>query len=686
MISFKLSVKNIRKHIQDYTVYFFTLVLSVAVFYMFNSLDSQGIIGLVGEQTYSYSIEMITSMMYLISILVLGIFALLLLYANRFLMKRRKREFALYQLLGMERSRISRMLLCETLLIGVLSLAVGLLIGIVGSQLLSIIVANLFEADMSAYTFSFSSLSLFLTIFCFTLIYLPIIFLNTLHIHHSRLISLLSASKQNEGEKPRSLWLSLIAFVSAVALLAFAYYRVAYTPVTMLDIPTLGYMILFGVIATFLLFWALSGFILRIALLFRKWYFHKLNSFILREFYAKIHTAVFSMSIICLLLFFTICIFASAISYSSFSTENLRSGVPCDVEIAKVMNLRFDTEIDADLREASYLSVMESLQRDGLAADSLKSIVETNVYLSDLSWEDMLTPQTLEQLYDNGAKGIDSTKQQIMEVSDYNKLAKLFRQEAITLGKDQYAIAANVHFMISLRNNALQQNLPITLNGQTLTPAYDHCIFGSVSMNSSYTNSGVLIVPDGTMRSDQLAQSVLFADYPTSDKLSRQEAENELFAFVEQARQSKAPFYYDMETRISIYSSGLGVGMMLTFVALYLGIVSLISCAAVLSLKQLADCSDNKERYAILRKLGVEEAQIRRTLLCQMAIFFGAPLLLACVHAVFGLRFCHAIISMTISGDFYAALLPTAALLLIVYGGYFFLTYLCSCRMIRERD
>ena len=153
MMLSKLSLKNIKKSIKDYTIYFFTLILGVSIFYVFNALDSQTVMMNVSSSTQEL-IKLMMSMMQGVSVFVSFILGFLIIYASRFLMKRRNKEFGIYLTLGMSKRKISMILFFETLFIGIISLIVGLGLGIILSQFMSLIVANMFEADLTKFTFS----------------------------------------------------------------------------------------------------------------------------------------------------------------------------------------------------------------------------------------------------------------------------------------------------------------------------------------------------------------------------------------------------------------------------------------------------------------------------------------------------------------------------------------------------
>lgn len=163
---FKIALKNMGKSIRDYAVYFFTIVIGVAIFYIFNSLESQTVMMNVSKDTREI-IKMMITIMSGLSVFVSFVLAFLIIYANRFLMKRRNREFGIYLTLGMGKQKVSTILVLETLVVGIGSLAAGLAIGVAASQFMSAFVANMFDADMSKYRFIFSLSACRKTILCF---------------------------------------------------------------------------------------------------------------------------------------------------------------------------------------------------------------------------------------------------------------------------------------------------------------------------------------------------------------------------------------------------------------------------------------------------------------------------------------------------------------------------------------
>ena len=210
---FKLSLANMKKSIKDYAIYFFTLILGVSLFYIFNAIDSQTAMLRISSDMRTI-IKLAADMMSYVSVFVVFVLGFLIIYASRFLMKRRNKEFALYLLLGMGKRKVSLILFSENLIIGIISLVIGLIAGIGLSQLTSVFVAKMFSADMSEFTFVFSKSSCLKTMLYFAIIYVIVILFNTVVINKCKLIDLLYGSKKSEKIKLKNIWLSVIIFAS----------------------------------------------------------------------------------------------------------------------------------------------------------------------------------------------------------------------------------------------------------------------------------------------------------------------------------------------------------------------------------------------------------------------------------------------------------------------------------------
>ncbi len=687
---YKIALKNIFKSIKDYAIYFFTLILGVSIFYVFNAIDSQTVLLDAAKSTLSV-IDLMTSILSGVSVFVAFILGFLIIYASQFLIKRRNKEFAIYILLGMSKRKISFILFFETLLIGVLSFVCGLVLGIGLSQLMSVLVVNMFEANMTKFQFVFSMSACLKTLVYFSIMYLIVMVFNTVTINRCKLIDLLQAGHKTEQIKLKNPWLCTIIFVISVGVLGYAYYLVT-GGVNYLDNATdILIPIAMGSISTFFIFWSLSGLLMKLCLAMKKRYYKGINSFVVRQISSKINTMVFSMTTICLMLFITICVLSSALSVKNSMMANINEGVPVDVQYTKRIaynqfNQRFELSDDESIlpaiREDFNLTIEQTLENNGFDLNNLKDLVDYNMYYAGLTMKDTLG-EAYSKISIQYPQMTFASPELIMSVSDYNKVASMYHQPTYELASDQYLIVGDYQQILNLRNESLALLTKIKINDYELSPKYNECQKGFVEISQGHVCSGIFLVSDEVASSLQPYYQCMIANYNASSKEEKQAIEDQVIQF--QNDNYNQTTWLINNTRIDIIESSIGVGAMVAFIALYLGIIFLISSAALLALKELSESSDNIERYQMLRKIGVDEKAIDLALFKQIGFFFIFPLVLALIHSYYGMKFSSYILSVFGNSQMLSSILMTGIFLVIIYGGYFILTYLCSRSIIKER-
>lgn len=686
----KLSLKNIKKSIKDYAIYFFTLILGVAIFYVFNALESQTVLMDVSSSTKEI-IKLMMTMLSSVSIFVSFILGFLIIYASRFLMKRRNKEFGVYLTLGMSKRKISMILFFETLFIGFLSLIVGLGLGVILSQFMSLFVANMFEADLTKFAFVFSSSACTKTIIYFSIMYLIVMIFNTFSISKCKLIDLLQGAKKSETIKLKNPILCILIFIISCIILGRAYYIVAFDTLSLQYAKDIIKPILMGVVSTFFIFWSFSGLILRITQSSKKFYYKGLNSFTLRQFSSKINTTVFSTTIICLMLFVTICLLSSCLTIKNSMNANIKELAPVDVMFTTTMNMdkyydnfRSYGWNDNQIKNSHYTTKEMFSLFDFDITKYLRDYIEVNTYATpDLTMNHTLGSK-LNQIRTSFPFLQYDTMESIMKISDYNKVARFYRNEEYSLNSNEYMIVADFKSMIEVRNIALENHETINLFGYTLKPKYDSCQDGFVEMSSNHINTGIIIVPDNVIDEDYLIQNHLIGNYKTQDKNEITEIENNINTLAKDPK-SKEYLLPSGTTKLAIKEATVGLTAMATFIGLYLGIIFLISSAAILGLKELSESSDNKERFRMLRKIGTDEKMINKALFRQIGIFFMLPLILALIHSVFGIKFAMVILEVFGDEQLLLSIIMTSVFIVFIYGGYFLITYYCSKNIIKER-
>ncbi|EOU2034518.1 ABC transporter permease [Clostridium perfringens] len=657
---FKLAFKNIKKSYKNYVIYFLTLIFGICIFYTFNSIESQSVMMELNEQKQS-AFMMAEQLIGYFSVFIAFVLGFLIVYANNYLIKRRKKEFGIYMTLGMENGSLSKMIFLETLFIGAISLGIGVVLGIMLSQALSVLTAYMFQVDLTKFQFVFSPLGFKRTVLCFSIIYLVVLIFNFISVRKIKLIDLLTASKRNEKPTIKNLWVSVILFLVSVGILGIAYYKVIHDGIAFASFNALGLPILLGCIGTFIFFYSLTGFFLKVIQGNKKFYLRDLNMFVMKQISSKINTTFVSLSFICLMLFLAICTFSGG--------------------------LGINRAINADLKDLTKFDVT-FWSNSGENIENL--LKEKNIDISNIAKEDSNMV-----MYDSGVKysnflskeGMTAMKNYFPVANDndilvigengYNNTLKLLGKEPVNLKENQYLAVGNIDEMKKWVNESLENGKKINISGKTLEPA-----------NKKYENINLY---NFTMKGDILIfvvkDSLLEGLKPVSSRFNMMLKDNSnTKEELEEVRDQLVESQVYSVTKKEIYDNAAGLGATMAYLGIYLGLIFIITSAVVLAIQQLTESTDNVERYRLLKEIGVDQKMINKAIFTQVGVYFMLPLSLAIVHSIVGLK-----ISSTIVGVFgNASIMPniiiTAIIFVIIYGGYFLATYLGAKKNINERS
>lgn len=670
---YKLAFKNVKKSLSDYVIYFLTLSFGVCLFYVFNAVESQQTILLLSEQQHAM-LQTGTAMLGYLSVFISFVLAGLILYANNFLIKRRKRELGLYMTLGMDRGKISRILTAETFVIGLFSLGVGLLIGVAASQGMSVLTAKLMNVPMKYFAFTFSKDSLLKTILYFGVIFLVVMLFNIRTISKYKLIDLIHGGRKNETLRINKLWVCVVVFLLSLACLGTAYYLIIDNGMFMLDNQFYASLIL-GTIGTVLFFLSLSGFLLRIAKGNKRLYYKGLNMFILRQLNSKINTNFLSMSIICIMLLVTIGTFSCGLGAVDVMAGQVDETAPYDITLTSQSKKKGPQDIEANLKAHGF--------------DFTKQFSGyTQVWLyhaGDL---------TFQTLYDFAKENMGTTYMDendsaysipLISLSDYNKLLTLRGEAPISLASGEYAVVCNVKEMRGILEAYVGQGQAFTINGAVLRPSGLEIQPYQLQNNMMSMESGTLIIPDAIAKSCEPMTALLNANYTRPGEEGDNAFTAEIAALYGKGEDAPRP-YTRASSHYELYMESGGTKLMISYFVIYVGVVFLITCAAVLALQQLSEASDNTERYRLLRRLGTSGRMIDRALFTQILAYFMLPLGLAVIHSVVGIYVVNNAIAQFGNLNALPNIIMAALLFLVIYGGYFLATFLGSRKMIRSRE
>ncbi len=660
---FKLAAKNVRKSVKDYTIYFLTLTFGVCLFYVFNSIESQQSMLDISE-SQDQILQSMTQLLAYVSVFIAFVLGFLIIYANNFLIKRRKKELGLYMTLGMDRGKISRILIGETFVIGLVALAVGLLAGVFASQGLSVVTAQMFGVSIKRFEFVFSPSAVWKSILCFGVIFLIVMAFNTVTVSRCQLIDLLYGGRRNEKLRVKSLGFSMVLFLLSAGCLGIAYYWILQTGLLGLN----GIIILLGCVGTLLFFLSLSGFLLRLVKSSKGIYYKGLNMFVLRQINSKITTNSISMSMICLMLFVALCTLSCGAGLANAMNGDLQSTTVYDASVRSFLL----PDDPAEKREPLSLQ----LEKAGIHLEDFAARYEEFILYesNDVTYGSLIIdPAALEAM---GAERMKKIPVDMIALSDYNRQMLLQGREPITLKAGEFAVNANFDQAAALIQPFLEAGKSLTVEGRPLTPGIKKILDASLYTTFQKEDGGTLIVPD----------EIAALGKPKYIRLNLQYAGN--------AAQTEKRFLEAMKdfggrssvyTKIDMIEQGSGMKTTVYYIALYIGIVFLITCSAVLALQQLSESSDNVARYTLLQKIGTEKRMLNRALFWQILIYFMVPLTLALVHSYIGIRVSNQVIQMFGNMDITQNILFAAGVILLIYGGYFVATYFGSKNIITNK-
>lgn len=658
---FKIALNNVKKSFKDYGIYFLTLTFAVCIFYAFNSIGSQAVMKKMDANTAAY-MTIVKNAMSMVSVFVSFILGGLIIYANNFLIKRRKKELGIYTMLGMAKKKISQILVMETLLIGIISLLVGLGLGIILSQGLSIVTAKLFELSADTYGFSISMLVIIKTIIYFGIIFFLVMIFNIFVINKYKLIDLLTASRKNEKIKVRNPMLSFVIFLIGVALLCGGYYLILEKGMYMTNMAELAIPIILGTVGTFFFFFGIAGFILYLIKKNNKIYLKGLNIFVTKQISSKINTNFVSMSLISLMLFITIVALSSGLGLKNSMESSLKATTPFDATVQVLYT-----------GDSKSITMEQALKADNVTIPQDYEKAFYNTYDSGVK----LSTLTGNSKY--------SYNVDVIPVSEYNKVMKLERNKIVNLGENEILITSDSNQVIEGLNNFIKSGKTVKIGDK------DYKVQNKEVLKRTYQTVGMtinictLVVPDSAVKTLTLTGGYLDLNYKNVSAGDKFVNDLGLKHGFKNLKEHDNGFVILTVTRTDLYAQNKGMNAIILFVTIYLGAIFLLTSAAVLALQQLSEASDSIGRYNSLRKIGVSQSMINKAVFKQTLIYFGAPLSLAIVDSIVGLIFTNKFVSIYGNQNILLPSLLTFVLLMIIYIGYFIATFISYKNVIREK-
>lgn len=721
----KLAWGNVRRAGRDYLVYLLTLTLGVTVFYAFNTISMQVDIAGIDEEGLA---QVMGSMLGYLTYFLAGVMAFLMVYANNFIMKRRKKEFGLYQVLGMGRGRVATIMALETVIVSVVAFVAGIVLGVGLSQLMTFFTASLFKTQIANFHFFFSVHAFNLTLACMLVMFVLTLLLNLRAVRRTKLIELMGAERRNESIKTRNPWIAIAIFAVGVVLVGVAYYRLLRDgfPLTATDSKLQEAMNQFGIttamvtVGTFALFWGLSGMLIKLLQSLRGVYWRGLNMFIVRQLAAKVNTVCFSMGVIAMLLFLAITSVTCGMSIANVMNENLERYTPADMSQTYVYytpdKLGYykeyvnPSEADRMVLADTTVDLYPAWHGKDKSADN-NDKTGKKVNIADVAGEHVQIDSYLSYPFGGSSPSVsagemcktmgeklpkafggskpDAIGLFVTPASQYNKLRQMMGEEPVSIGRDQYLLTCDMGGeLVDLYTKYMAGGHALTLGGHTLKPATDKSDEDTAAIANSAmgSNPGTVVVADELLSQINLQphSSSLLVNYKQGMDTTEADESIEYTVLDNLLVDGKEPGSWGIFiTRSEMYTQAAQMNGLISYLAIYIGFVLVVACAAILSIQQLSNVADGSRSYRVLAQIGCDDRQIRHSVMAQQAVFFLFPLAVGLAHSFVALKVIIELVSIFGNMSIGGTVGLTCAIFLAAYGGYFLVTYLMSTGMVR---
>ncbi len=679
LLYIKLAWGNLRRALKDFAVYFVTLMLSVSLFYSFNTLTNQAFFVELSSSTSRLVLRMAVLITGL-SIFLMIVIGILIVYANVFFMRRRVREFATYLLLGMKKSSLAFVILIENFIVGICALIVGLLVGVVVSQFSSLAVLKLFNSPVERFHFLLVPQAVIFTACMFGVVFVLSTLCATFVISRTRLSVLFRSSFASDRFKIKNPWITLVLFVVSVLLIAQAYRMFSYEVLTANDGGTFLYCTALVVLGTALFFYSVSTAFTQIARAIKPLYYRGLNLYVVRQFASRINSSWISMTMICATIFIALC--TLSIGFTAVASIRTQESLmaPTDFFADFICKDGYEPEQTDKLVSlmAQEIPSWNTTVRGTARLTSYTLGEADNVYtIANLISDCGLSK---EQAIDGVPIDVAVNPVYFVGCSEYNRFRALAGLQPIELADNEVRFASYP--------GLADQTDSLASSGKTITLADKyHNVRIKPKLKLSdlaglSSNPCSLIVPDSWVHTMKPRQTRLFAQFYASSKEVNEQFSQELADSNKHAQgilgQNNAYHLHVMNTalRYEMLEAALAIRVMGTFVAVYTGIILLITSAAILSIQQLSELSYMRESYTKLLQLGATRASCSGTIFTQLGIWFMLPCSLAISHAFCVMKEMDAL--YTIMGADTEAkqwLFITAGIVLAIYALYLLMTF-----------
>lgn len=740
-----LSRRNAKISIRNYAIYFITLVLAIGLFYVFLALPQQDVIRFLHRYEGRAVMTLLKTLKYLAVFVLLGLF-FLIRYANSFMLERRRREIGMYLILGMHQSKVFRILFLESVILGAGAWVIGIALGVILSELLSLFAIRAFELDILTHYFKISWEAVWQTAVAFFVLQIAVNLFQSTKVFRLTpeqwLIGKDSRGEQknktlrkleNLGTKGKG-WLLPVSLVliGAGYFLGLSFANLFAEPSSFVDgmkaLTLLLIALILGSVGTVLLFYSLGHFLSNMNRLAPRWYYKRLHAFSTREFTRQLGMRSVSVGLVCLLLFLSIVLFSFGIimakgtrgAVAAMTSEN---GRPIDMTAfggsASEHIPEFVSELKAaDLVGEAYdVHTATIMTRDVGRGEEAPPDLDPDYRVVPVDLDDMFSTvreqAAGQEKFNDLLYLLDQAEYRsslyLINGAEFNRGLELRGKQPIDF--ENYDAAIYTAF---LREYVDYQRSPETL--AEFESFFDGC--KAVIDGTAYRLAPV--ITDDQFTSD-LAITYTFAlivDQPLFEQLAGSDTDaytNILFPEDRLEKEGRIPLteeamqIYDKFTarygtempdgeggmmtvppfnlwhKLQVMAREMIIIVAICYTFIYLGVIFTIMAVSILALQQLTEIRDRGKQYILLSRLGARESEIKKSVALQTTLYFGAPLIIALIHTIVGTMILHRMMQNSVPLDKWReTLLATMGIMIVLYLLYYAYTVISSMKYLNR--
>lgn len=599
----KLAASNIKKNGKAYIPYILSCVMTVALFYIVKSLSyNPGLKNMVGSST-------MMTMMSMCSVIIALFAIVFLFYTNSFLMKRRKKEFGVFNILGMEKSHIAKTMAWENFYVTLISIVGGLVIGLALDKAMFLLIAQVLNEEITL-GFFISDKAIISTIVMFCIIFLLILLNSIRQIHTANPIELVTAGNAGERE-PKTKW--VLAILGLLSL--GAGYYIALTlenPLTAL--VYFFFAVILVIIGTYMLFTAGSIALLKILRKNKKYYYKT-------KHFTSISGMIYRMKQNAVGLA-NICILSTAVLVMVSSTSSLMLGLQ-DVIATRYPNdfVVYSNETSEERAYESFDTIRELQEEQNLNVTSEREY-------RYLVFPAFINGDTFEVTRDANFSSLGNLNNLIfVSLSDYNRV----------MGTDK-TLAENEVLIYSDRLQFDSPTLKIFDREYSVKEKIDEFI-GNGLIVAVAANTQFIVLPDGTdidelyaLQKEALSDGASEIQYYYGFNSDADEETQRIFYRTLLEDYVGHGYEGTIESKADSRSEFVGLYGGFFFIGIFLGVLFIMATVLIIYYKQISEGYDDKQRYEIMQKVGMTHQEIKNSIRSQVLTVFFLPLIVAGIH------------------------------------------------------